>query len=95
MNVLDCPGGHNLIIQIPTKGRGSQEMQSQRRRYDNRSRGSREEITSKKCGQPLKAGKSKGDSLTEPPEEHSSADTMIYSSGGLLSSVLRVPFVLF
>lgn len=36
------------------------------------------------------------DSLTEAPEEHSSADAMLYSSGGLLiSRVLRVPFVLF
>lgn len=25
MNILDCPGGLNLIIRIPTKGRGSQE----------------------------------------------------------------------
>lgn len=64
MNILDCPGGLNLIIRIPTKGRGSQEMQSQRRSYDNRSRGSREEITSKKCGQPL-VEKIKGQALSQ------------------------------
>lgn len=39
-------------------------MQSQRRRCDNRSRGSRQEITSKECGQPLKGGKSKGQTLS-------------------------------
>lgn len=58
-------GGANVIARVLTSNRGRQEHQKGRRIWGNGSRVQRDVITSwkglgtKKCGQPLEAGKSK------------------------------------